>query len=45
MSETPQTAQAEQAALDEVGGGVQAVYGAKAVLYKSAINAQLGIDD
>lgn len=29
----------------EVGGGVQAVYGAKAVLYKSAINAQLGIDD
>lgn len=29
----------------EVGGGVQAVYGAKAVLYKNAINAQLGIDD
>lgn len=29
----------------EVGGGVQAVYGAKAILYKNAINAQLGIDD
>ena len=29
----------------EVGGGVQAVYGAKAIFYKNAINAQLGIDD
>lgn len=29
----------------EVRGGVQAVYGGKAVLYKNAINARLGIDD
>ena len=29
----------------EVRGGVQAVYGAKAILYKNAINESLGIDD
>jgi pts system maltose-and glucose-specific eiicb component len=29
----------------EVGGGVQAVYGAKAVLYKSEINQILGKED
>lgn len=29
----------------EVRGGVQAVYGGKAVLYRNAINAHLGIDD
>lgn len=29
----------------EVSGGVQAVYGAKAILYKHAINESLGIDD
>ncbi|PYI37469.1 PTS glucose transporter subunit IIB [Arthrobacter psychrolactophilus] len=29
----------------EVSGGVQAVFGGKAVLYKSAINESLGIDD
>lgn len=29
----------------EVSGGVQAVYGGKAVLYKNAINESLGIDD
>lgn len=29
----------------EVSGGVQAVYGGKAVLYKNAINEKLGIDD
>lgn len=29
----------------EVRGGVQAVYGAKAILYKNIINASLGIDD
>jgi len=29
----------------EVRGGVQAVYGGKAILYKSAINESLGLDD
>lgn len=29
----------------EVSGGVQAVFGGKAVLYKSAINESLGLDD
>lgn len=29
----------------EVAGGVQAVYGGKAVLYKSIINEKLGLDD
>ena len=29
----------------EVSGGVQAVYGAKAILYKNVINESLGIDD
>ena len=29
----------------EVSGGVQAVFGAKAILYKNAINESLGIDD
>ena len=29
----------------EVSGGVQAVYGGKAILYKNAINESLGIDD
>ena len=29
----------------EVRGGVQAVYGAKAILYKNVINESLGIDD
>ncbi len=29
----------------DVRGGVQAVYGAKAILYKNAINESLGIDD
>ncbi|MCI9889197.1 PTS transporter subunit EIIC [Micrococcales bacterium 31B] len=29
----------------EVRGGVQAVYGGKAILYKNAINEMLGIDD
>lgn len=29
----------------EVRGGVQAVYGGKAVLYRNAINAHLGVDD
>ena len=29
----------------EVSGGVQAVFGGKAVLYKSAINETLGLDD
>jgi PTS system glucose-specific IIC component len=29
----------------EVRGGVQAVYGGKAILYKSAINQSLGLDD
>lgn len=29
----------------EVGGGIQAIYGAKAILYKNAINDMLNIDD
>ncbi|MFB9164519.1 MULTISPECIES: PTS transporter subunit EIIC [Arthrobacter] len=29
----------------EVSGGVQAVYGGKAILYKNAINESLGLDD
>ena len=29
----------------EVGGGIQAVYGAKAVLYKSEVNQILGRED
>ena len=29
----------------EVQGGVQAVYGGKAILYKNAINESLGLDD
>lgn len=29
----------------EVGGGIQAIYGAKAILYKNAINDILNIDD
>ena len=33
------------AAVFEIDGGIQAVYGAKAILYKNAINDILGIDD
>ena len=29
----------------DVKGGIQAIYGAKAVLYKNAINDIMGIDD
>ena len=29
----------------DVKGGIQAIYGAKAVLYKNAINDILGVDD
>ena len=29
----------------EVNGGVQAIYGAKAILYKNNINEILGVDD
>lgn len=29
----------------DVDGGIQAIFGAKAVLYKSAVNEELGIDD
>ena len=29
----------------EVSGGIQAIYGAKAIHYKSAINDILGVDD
>ena len=29
----------------EVKGGVQAIYGAKAILYKNNINEILGVDD
>ena len=29
----------------DVKGGIQAIYGAKAVLYKNAINDMIGLDD
>ncbi|WP_442805712.1 glucose PTS transporter subunit EIIB [Testudinibacter sp. TR-2022] len=29
----------------EVGGGIQAIFGAKAVLYKSEVNQILGLED
>ena len=29
----------------EVKGGIQAIYGAKAILYKNNINEILGVDD
>ena len=33
------------AAVFEIDGGIQAIYGAKAILYKNAINDMLGVDD